>query len=169
MTSRSMGKSCRLLGALRMTLRVCTRSYTLRLEWYTLRQWMNCSLSKSLSRRFSALWSFLTLAESVRALEATELAEELSDMRSKSVLLILVVRPVRGATLARVSEHARRVCGTGAARSSTSQLLEETCSGHNHTWIIIQLSSQVAGSGSEQTAATLITQNQFNNLARITT
>lgn len=50
---------------------------------------MNCSRSESLSRRFSALWSFLTLAERVRALDATELAEELSDTRSRSVLLIL--------------------------------------------------------------------------------
>jgi hypothetical protein len=85
-----------LLGAFRMILRVCTRSYTLRLEWYTLRQWMNCSLSNSLSRRFKALWSFFTLADSVRALEATELAEELSDMRSRSMLLMPTVFPPQG-------------------------------------------------------------------------
>lgn len=122
MTNRSMGRSCRLLGALRMTLRVCTRSYTLRLEWYTLRQWINCSLSKSLSRRLSALCSFLTLADRVRALEATELAEELSDMRSRSVLLMLAVRRERGATLERVREQTLRAGGAALDLRLASRL-----------------------------------------------
>ena len=131
-TSRSMGRSCRLLGALRMTLRVCTRSYTLRLEWYTLRQWMNCSLSKSLSRRLSALCSFLTLADSVRALEATELADELSDMRSRSVLLILAVWPGHGATLVRVRELAWQAGGTGWDRRAASRPPEDVHPGYIH-------------------------------------
>lgn len=93
---------------------------------------MNCSLSKSLSRRLSALWSFLTLADSVRALEATEFAEELSDMRSRSVLLILVVWPEHGATLVRVRGRALRAEGAELDRHRSSRVLEDLRSGYTH-------------------------------------